>query len=254
MAISPNLPDEHITAAATALPLASAPENSIIPLVERLRSEDKGTVDDAAAELFERYFDQLRQAAAKKLARKWQSQITETDMVRTTVRQFCADVAGGNLSGLVVQNRSHLWRLLSQRLQNKVTDQVRYVKANKRMPKGPDGKPRPVAGEEVFTAAGNESPGLGGIATDYLGRSAPVPGEEEELTREISALIDLIKKEDARRIAQLHLQGQSEGEIARTMNVSTKTVQRKLDDVGKLWCEHLGLDPEQFRLRPTKRG
>lgn len=89
-----------------------------------------------------------------------------------------------------------------------------------------------VRGESVFEAIqyGQNSPGI----QEVLG-TEPTPALAAEVAEQCEQLLERLDDDQLREIARLKLEGYTNKEIAKQLSVQTRTVERKLGLIRKLW-------------------
>src|SRR5262249_28044011 len=125
-----------------------------------------------------------------------------------------------------LNDRDDLWRLLATITVRKALDTMRHQTRQKR------GGGR-VLGESALLA-GDDADGEG--VAEILSR-APPPEEIARLAEEYTRFLDRLKDPTLRSVALRRLEGQSTQEIARALNVSTKTIDRKLHLMRAIWTQ-----------------
>ena len=180
-------------------------DDESIELLNRIRQGD----ERAAADLFERYVERLIRLAQSRLSAKLQRRVDAEDVVQSVYRSFFSHARSGRYQ---LQQSGDLWRLLAAITVNKVRNQARHGRAQKRA----------VTAEETAV-----------LNTTTLGLSpeavcqAPTPEELgvllEEIENEMRGLSQL-----KRQIVELRLQGVANEEIAEQVRCTERTVQRTL--------------------------
>jgi DNA-directed RNA polymerase specialized sigma24 family protein len=151
----------------------------------------------------------------------------EEDLALNTLNSICAGAAAGRFSDLT--SRDNFWRVL-------YTITVRKARAAKDYGRSKKRDARRVADFEV----------------DQLACSEPTPELAASLVDERAAMIQCLRDETLRQIAELHLDGYNALEIAIKLGVSDRTVQRKLELIRKAWQLEIDL-PSRFTRR-SERG
>ena len=78
---------------------------------------------------------------------------------------------------------------------------------------------------------------------------SPTPHDIVEMSEQLGVLMDLLPRDDLKQIARLHLEGWKNNEIAEKLEMSTRSVERKLALVRDAWLEWW-----QSHEEPGKRG
>jgi RNA polymerase sigma factor (sigma-70 family) len=167
---------------------------------------------DAARKLWERYFQQILQFARKKFPNFPRQAQDEEDVVLHVFDSFFRDLEEGRLPGL--DNREALWRLLIVKTSQRALDYIRREQAQKRQPvAAPSSRAEPAA-DEMADAADRLDALLRSLGDDPQGRTL-------------------------QQIAVWRMENYTNREIAEKLNISEKTVERKLDLIRKAWEEEL---------------
>ena len=66
---------------------------------------------------------------------------------------------------------------------------------------------------------------------------SPKPQDIVEMSEQLQVLMDLLPRDDLKQIARLHLEGWKNSEIAEELEMSTRSVERKLALVRDAWLE-----------------
>ncbi len=177
---------------------------------------------DAASKLWDRYFQRLVGLARMKLAASSKREADEEDVALSAFKSLCMGAQHGKFPQLL--DRDSLWPLLAVIASRKSCDQsVR----ERRLKRG-GGK---VFGENDFaTGVQGESP------IDLLVSTEPSPEAVAEMSEECERLLNLLD-DNCRQIALLKLEGYTNAEIVSRVNLSPRTVDRKLQLIRDLWSE-----------------
>jgi DNA-directed RNA polymerase specialized sigma24 family protein len=182
----------------------------------------------AIQRLWDRYFQRLVLLASSRLPRHAKRILDEEDVALSAFRSFCDRVGQGQFPDLC--NRDHLWRLLFAITVRKVVESIRYQTRVKRG----GGQ---ILGESAMGEAEDAS-STEGIA-QILSRE-PTPEHAAEFADELEGLFARLEDVMLRVIAFQRLQGLSSEEIARSLEVSKRTVDRKLHLIRAMWEEESG--------------
>lgn len=192
------------------------PTDSLADWIVELRAGS----DEAAAELWERYFPRLVGLARAKLGglpRK--AAADEEDVALSAFDSFCRRAKAGGFPQL--NDRDDLWRLLATVTSRKAARLVRHQHQLKRG----GGQ---VAGESVFDDS--TAPGIGGVAG-----SALPPAVEAELADDMLRMLDALGDDELKAIALWKLEGFTNVEIATRLGKALSTVERRLSLIRKTW-------------------
>jgi RNA polymerase sigma factor (sigma-70 family) len=183
---------------------------SITRLIPELRQRD----ERAILMLWRRYGMQI-----ENLARPWLVGVSPgvgdaEDVAQSAFHAFCRAAADGRAMELA--DRDDLWRLLATISRHKATDRIRRELRLRR------------GGRAAISSQGLE------CAED----DAPSPAEAALLRDELALLFERIDANGdptLQLVATLRLEGASNEEIAEQLGCTTRTVQRKLHLVERLW-------------------
>jgi DNA-directed RNA polymerase specialized sigma24 family protein len=201
---------------------------SVTRLIDQLRSPDKTTRDEAARQIWLRYFPQLLERARRKLYQRVRRREDEDDVLQNMYLSFCARIRRGDFhrADFRLEDRTDLWRLLvrmtlrkAQKVAARHTRGVRDVRA-----------------EQAHAPAGGDDPLQPDWAFQVMEASDPTPAQAaifaEEYVRRLRAL-----PEPLRQVALWKLEGYTNQEIAdkQRLNCTERTVERKLELIRKAW-------------------
>jgi RNA polymerase sigma factor (sigma-70 family) len=186
----------------------------------------RGGNEDAARDVWERYFRDLVMLARHKLNGMPRKMEDEEDVVASAFDSFFRAAQKGRFPEL--SDPQNLWRILSRLTERKAIDVIRR---NRRVTTG-GGRVR-----------GDVSAFPGGGTT--IGGLARVPGEELTpdmvvmLTENCRRLLDELDDDQLRQMAQLKLEGYSNEELAEELDCSLRTIERRLRLIRKKWEQEL---------------
>ena len=149
----------------------------------------------------------------------------EEDVAVSVFRCLCAGAEHGRLAEIA--DRGDLWRVLVTMTLRKTIDQQRRLAGKKRG----SGK---VRGESVFAGKSGEeaSPGL-----QQFGDTIPTPQMMVIIEEEGQRLLDALEDEKLRQIALWKLEGFTNDEIAAKLQLTTRSVERKLQRIREKWSQ-----------------
>jgi RNA polymerase sigma factor (sigma-70 family) len=187
----------------------------------------KAGVDDPIQRLWDRYFDRLVRLAGTRLPGHARRAIDEEDVALSAFQSFCDRARKGHFPDLA--NRDDLWRVLFAITVRKAIGAVRHQTRKKR------------GGGHVLgeSALGQSEQSQVASLARYLSRE-PTPDDAAELADQLDTLLGRLNDETLRVIALQKLQGMTSEEIARSLQVSARTVDRKLQLIRAMWGEEVG--------------
>ncbi len=193
---------------------------SVTIWIDALRAGDQ----EAARELWRRYFESLVRLARSRLQSKARRAADEEDVALSAFDSFYGGLAHGRFPDLA--DRDDLWRLLVTIAARKASDQNRWESRQKR------------GGGKVL----HESDLMAGPELDMDGLAQIVGAEPspefaalvaDECARRLQGLPD----ESLRQVALLKMQGYLNEEIATRLGCGLRTVVRKLEVIRKAWLD-----------------
>lgn len=186
--------------------------------------------DEAVRRLWVRYAAELADCARRRLANYPLGAADEEDIVQMAFHSLCRAAVAGRLHE--VQDRDDLWWILLQLIHHKVVDEVRRETAAKR------GNGRVQRVSEA--PAGGR--GTARFSFEQLIDPRPSPEYLVVMSEQLQFLMGRLRDDRTRRIAALRIEGHTIAEIARQMDVTTKTIDRKLRLIRAAWSEELMRD------------
>lgn len=190
-------------------------DDSVSLLIERARQGD----EEAAGELWKRYFHRLVHIARRKLDSYPRRVADEEDVAISAFHSFCRAAREGRFPDL--HDRDSLWRLLVRMTARKAVDLIRHQERQKRK----------VLGESVLGSRDVE--GRHWLAM-VIGES-PSPEFAEMVSDQCRFLLESLGDDHLRALALAKMQGYSNEEIARQSACSVRTVERQLHLIRRKW-------------------
>jgi DNA-directed RNA polymerase specialized sigma24 family protein len=210
-------------------PLAMSTDGSITRWIADLESDQ---VDEAQEQLWQRYFRRLLGLARLKLGETPRAVADAEDVVTIALQSFFADHARGRFPQL--QDRDDLWPLLAKITAHKALDQQRWVMAEKR------GGGRVRGDSAMIGPADSIADWPASLLENEIG-----PDSLVAITEQCDRLMALLPDEQLRQIAQRRLEGYTNAEIAKELEVIERTVERRLHLIRSLWSG------EMQKIRPA---
>jgi RNA polymerase sigma factor (sigma-70 family) len=191
--------------------------------IEGLKAGDEAAV----ADLWNRYFERLVRLARQKLGSTPRRVADEEDVAVSVFRCLCTGAQHGRLAE--ISDRGDLWRVLVTMTMRKTIDQQRRLSGKKR------GSGR-VRGESVFLRKSGEegSPGL-----QQFGDGLPTPLMLTIIEEEGQRLLAALDDPKLRQIALWKLESFTNDEIAEKLQLTTRSIERKLHRIREIWSEVL---------------
>jgi DNA-directed RNA polymerase specialized sigma24 family protein len=184
----------------------------------------KAGEEDDIGQLWDRYFQRLVRLASTRLPGHARRAIDEEDVALSAFQSFCERARNGQFPDLA--NRDDLWRVLFAITVRKAIGVVRYQTRQKR------------GGGQVLGESGlghgEETPDQG--LARFLSRE-PTPDDAAEFADQLESLFERLSDMTLRVIAFQKLQGLTSEEIAASLEVSSRTVDRKLQLIRATWAE-----------------
>jgi RNA polymerase sigma factor (sigma-70 family) len=193
--------------------MSSDDQGSVTCWIDALKAGD----DDAAAQLWRRYFDELVRIARSRLGAAARAAADEEDVALSAFHSLCAGAAENRFSRL--DGRDDLWRLLVTITVRKALDQLQHQRRQKR------------GGGRVL----READLAGGL--EQIVQTAPTPEVAALLDEQYQRLFACLADDSLRRVAALRLEGYTGDEIADRLGCNRRTVTRKLELIRQAWTE-----------------
>jgi RNA polymerase sigma factor (sigma-70 family) len=183
---------------------------SVTCLLMQLRD---GQASEAEQELWNRYFAQLVRLARKHLSGKQDAIVDEEDIATSALTSFFGRIQSGEFPEL--QDRTGLWPLLvtitARKAINALDRERRAMRSTARL-------------DDLANV-------------EQLIGSEPSPSFAAEVADEVRRLFDLLGDDTLRTVARLKLEGYTNPEIGGLLNVTERTVSRKLERIRSEWVE-----------------
>jgi len=149
----------------------------------------------------------------------------EEDVVLSAFNSFFEGAKRGMYPSL--EDEDSLWRILVVLTNRKAIDSI---EKDRRLKRG-GGK---VRGESVFVGASGDSDGPGLQA--FIGRD-PNPEQAAEFIEETRRLLGMLPDDTLRTIVIRKMEGHTSHEIAKMLDVSPRTIKRKLQVIRGVWVD-----------------
>jgi len=188
--------------------------HSVTRLIGRLRDQDP----HAAELIWQRYFERLLSLARSKIGRLPHRVLDEEGILVSVFDRFFRAAKEERFTRL--RDRDDLWQILLVLTERKVADQFRAAIAQKRGGSSPQHKLRQDDAE------------IREMATDEPGPEF-VTSFNENLARALGRL----SEPTTREVALLRMEGFENSEIASRLEISVRSVERKLRVIREVWAE-----------------
>jgi DNA-directed RNA polymerase specialized sigma24 family protein len=182
----------------------------------------------AAQAIWQRYCARLVRLARHKLKKGGRREADEEDVVQNAFHSFFRGVAGAKYPRL--DDRDNLWRLLVVITARKALDQLRREQSQRQ------------GGGTVQTEAGiyPVEADLEGPALQQVIGAEPSPAFAAQVAEQYRHLLRQLGEESLQQVAGWKLEGFTNQEIAAKLDVSLRTVARKLDAIRVIWQKETG--------------
>jgi RNA polymerase sigma factor (sigma-70 family) len=179
--------------------------------------------DEATQKIWERYFQQLVRVASRQLGSAPRRIADEEDVAISVFDSLCKGAAAGRFDQL--RDRDDLWRLLTAISGMKAVDQIRRQTAQKRGGEN-------VRGESII-AGGVGAGQMAGF--DQFVHGEPTPEFLAVMDEQQQAMFRALPDASQRDVARLRFEGYSNEEIAESLDMSLRSVERKLKVIREIW-------------------
>ena len=194
--------------------------NSITQLIHQLEKGDSV----AAKAIWDRFIYRLIGLARRRLRNLPRRAVDEEDVAVSAFNAFFQGVDEKRFDRL--SDREDLWQVLAMLAERKAIGVLRHELADKRG----GGVNR---GESVFERMISESADARGIENV----ADPSPEVVDGFTSAVREMLEALSDETAQQIALLKLQGLTNKEIAASVGISLRAVERKLSMIRQRWAE-----------------
>lgn len=198
-----------------------ASDHSITILVQRLKERDELAIDD----LWKRYFDKLVDAARRRLGSNPRRVVDEEDVAVSVFASLWRGVERGRF--LQLDDRNDLWQILLGITKQKVVNEIRRNRAQKRGGGN-------VRGDSVFGDRDEQGGGWDVVAGD-----APDPAFLAALNEDFDNLLKRLPEESLRDVVHWKMGGDTNQEIADKLGLGLRSVDRKLRIIKQCWSKVL---------------
>lgn len=181
--------------------------------------------EDAAAQLWERYFEKMVLAARRKRGHQTLAVTDDEDVALSAFDSLCRGAANGNFTRLT--DRHDLWPLLLTITAQKSIDRLRWEKRQRR-------------GGNENVVRDSELPGTGREqALEQILCAGPTPEALLLMEEQYARLLSSLRDDTLRNIVQWKLEGHTNEQIAQLLGISVHAVGRKLRMIRLVWSKDL---------------
>ncbi|OWK45551.1 hypothetical protein FRUB_01882 [Fimbriiglobus ruber] len=192
-------------------------KGSVTDLLLLLRDTDPKVRNRAASELIQRYTTELLALIDGRMQQRLQQRIAPEDILQDVLLSFCKRLEAG---GFDLNNRDQFLNLVVTIAVRKVCSTARREQRQRR---------------DIRRELSLDSPGVdGGLAIDPIDPYTSPPDVITKIPEEIERLLAMLPME-CREVASLRLEGYTTEEIARKINRTPRTVERRMKLIRKLW-------------------
>ncbi len=182
----------------------------------------RGGDQEAASQLWRRYFESLVRLARSKLQSRAKGAADEEDVALCAFDSFYGGMAQGRFPDIA--DRDDLWRLLVTIAARKASDQNRWESQQKR------GGGRVLREADLMAGPEPERDGLAQIVG-----AEPSPEFAALVADECGRRLQGLPDESLRQVALLKMEGYLNEEIAKRLGCGLRTVARKLEVIRNAW-------------------
>jgi DNA-directed RNA polymerase specialized sigma24 family protein len=199
------------------------PAGSVTRWIAQLHSKDPKVRNEAARQIWLRYFAKLLDLARINLNSRIRRRESEEDVLQSMYKSICLRIERGLFA---LEDRNDLWAMLVTMTLNKArTVATRHTR-----------KARDVRREQGLGDAKSDDSSVPEWALEQMDASDPSPPEAVLLSEQFEKRLQCLTP-DLRQIALWRLDGFSNQEIAEKLNRVERTVERKLEMIRKKWAE-----------------
>lgn len=192
---------------------------SVTHWIAALKSGDQ----EAAQQLWERYWKRLVGLAARKLSGSQRQTADEEDIVQIAMKSFFLGAREGRFPQL--HDRHDLWALLVRITANKAVDQRIYDQAQKR------------GGNRVIKSMDRAVDSQWSEQLEPILGHEPTPEFAAQVTEQYRQLLAALPDAALRKIAVWKMERYTHDEIAEKLGCVRRTVQRRLRLIQQIWTE-----------------
>ena len=187
--------------------------------IDELRQAD----DSAAHNLWQHFMQRLHETARQRIRPTTRRVYDEEDAAQSAFHSVCRGITAGRFPDL--QDREGLWRLLLRVSARKVTQRHRFDHRQRR-------NVNRTIHDSVFARSPNSAaPGV----VDTARTREPSPEFAAQFVEVCELFFRSLGDADLSAVAQLRMDGYSDAEIAKRLNCTRRTVQRRIVAIRRKW-------------------
>lgn len=188
--------------------------------IEQLAAADH----DAAGRLWAHFCQRLMVFARSRMSPTTRRIYDEEDAAVSAFRSLCRGIEAQRFPD--VGDRGNLWALLVVITSRKISNQFRYEHQQRRD-----------ASQTLTEGMLQPSDGPNVSLLQSLPAQEPTPAFAAEVADTSEYLMSQLQEQDLQKIVLLKLEGHTNDDIAELLNVTRRTVQRKLERIRRIWIE-----------------
>ncbi len=200
--------------------------DSVTEWISNLKTGDP----HASQRLWERYVDRLLRHARRKLDRSPRRAADEEDVVLSAFRGFFRGVEKRRFPRL--DDRDDLWQVLLMLTERRIVDHRRRESAEKR------------GGgvlHDGLATSDDRTSNAGRPDLNEIIANEPTPEFAAQFSEQVTVLLNSLGDQTLRRIALAKMEGFTNQELAAELDMSTRSIERKLSLIRQAWQKGLTL-------------
>jgi DNA-directed RNA polymerase specialized sigma24 family protein len=196
-------------------PIGTNAEDCVTEWIMALKQGDQS----AAQGLWEAYFRRMVVLAHSRLRDAPRRSADEEDVALSAFQSFCQATRAGRFPRL--DDRNDLWQILVMLTARKAIDLLRHEQ-------------RPLRGRGKVQSLTD----LTQEKLEAIGGDEPTPALAAQLSEEYQRLMKQLGDSTLQRVANWKLEGYTDAEIATRLGCVTRTVERKLARIRRIWARN----------------
>ncbi|APZ92497.1 ECF-type sigma factor [Fuerstiella marisgermanici] len=211
----------HVTKTGFNIPPQDDPddEGSITRIIRRMQSGD----EDGADFLWKRFYARLKFLVKNRLRSQMRGVSDEEDVALESISELFRGLLDGKYPSL--HNREAFWRLLVTVATRNVIDEINR---ENRLKRG--------AGKVYHESAFDSSEGSRTALFERIASSTQAPDMQLMITERCTELLESLTDTNLQAIAVMKTAGSTNHEIAESLGLSLRSVERRLADIRQCWA------------------